>query len=100
MFNLKEQLINMSKQVDKTVEHIRELQHRLSCVENNLQYIKVMQALKKSLDKFYDLLKNDPQLQREYEASYLSFFYTGCGFSLYDRVCNSILDYRYGNRPF
>lgn len=23
-----------------------------------------------------------------------------CGFSFYDRVCNSILVYEYGNRPF
>lgn len=90
----------MSKQVDKTVKHITELQYRLSCVDSNLQYIKVIQALKKSLDNFYDLLKNDQQLQREYEANYLSYFYTGCGFSLYDRVCNSIIDYKNGNKPF
>ena len=90
----------MDKQVDKTVKHITELQYRLCRVENNLQYIKVIQALKKSLDKFYDLLKNDQKLQREYEANYLSYFYTGCGFSLYDRVCNSITDYKYGNKPF
>ena len=90
----------MNKQVDRTVEHISDLQKRLSCVENNLQHIKVVQALKKSLDKFYDLLKNDQKLQREYEANYLSYFYSGCGFSLYDRVCNSILDYQGGNSPF
>ena len=90
----------MNKQVDKTVEHIKDLQNRLNHVQNNLQYIKVTQALKDSMDKFYDLLKNDQQLQCEYEATYLSYFYSGCGHCFYDRICNSILDYRYGNRPF
>lgn len=44
---------------DRIVQHIVELQYRLCQVENNLQYIKVTQALKRSLEKFYDLLMND-----------------------------------------
>jgi len=90
----------MNKQVDKTVKHISELQNRLNHVRNNLQYIKVIQALKDSLDKFYDLLNNDQNLQREYEATYLRYFFSAGGLSFYDRVCYSILDYRYGNKPF
>ena len=43
---------------DRIVQHIVELQYRLCQVENNLQYIKVTQALKRSLEKFYDLLMN------------------------------------------
>ena len=41
----------MSKQIDKLIEHIRELETRLGEVDNNLRYIKVVQALKYSLEK-------------------------------------------------
>ena len=90
----------MDKQIDKLINHIRDLENRLGEVDNNLRYIKVVQALKLSLDKLDDMLKDNATLQREYQAIYLSYFYTGCGFSFYDRVCNSILEYQYGNRPF
>ena len=90
----------MNKQIDRLIEHIRELEVRLGEVDNNLRYIKVIQALKHSLDKLDNMLKDDTALQREYQAIYLSYFHTGCGFSFYDRVCNSIFDYKYGNRPF
>lgn len=86
--------------IDKTIQHIVELQYRLFQVENNLQYIKATQALKRSLDKLYDLLKNDQNLQQQYQSTYLCYFYTGCGHSLYDRVCNSLIEYRNGRRPF
>ena len=90
----------MDKQIDKLIEHIRNLENRLGEVDNNLRYIKVVQALKHSLEKLDDMLRNNPELQREYQAAYHSYFYTGRGFSFYDRICNSILDYKYGNRPF
>ena len=78
----------MDKQIDKLIDHIRDLENRL------------VQALKHSLDKLDDILRNSQELQREYQATYHRYFYTGCGFSFYDRICNSILDYKYGNRPF
>ena len=90
----------MDKQIEKLIEHIRELEARLGEVDNNLRYIKVVQALKHSLEKLDNMLKDNTTLQREYQAIYLSYFHTGCGFSFYDRVCNSILEYQYGNRPF
>ena len=101
----------MDKQIEKVIKHIKDLENRLSDisllmknrlghVDNNLRYIKVIQALKYWLEKFADLLSNNQALQEEYQATYLSYFYTGCGFSFYDRVCNSILEYKYGNRPF
>ena len=86
----------MNKQIDKLVKHIRELEARLGEVDNNLRYIKVIQALKHSLEKLDNMLKDNAT----YQAIYLSYFYTSCGFSFYDRVCNSILEYQYGNRPF
>ena len=70
----------MDKQIDKLIKHIRNLENRLGEVDNNL--------------------RNNQELQREYQAIYHRYFYTGCGFSFYDRICNSILDYKYGNRPF
>ncbi len=85
---------------DRTIQHIVELQYRLCQVENNLQYIKVTQALKKALDKFYTMLMNDQQLMIQYQSTYIGYYYTGCGHSLYDRVCNSIIEYKNGNRPF
>ena len=90
----------MDKQTEKVIKHIKDLENRLGHVDNNLRYIKVIQALKYWLEKFADLLSKNQALQEEYQATYLSYFYTGCGFSFYDRVCNSILEYKYGNRPF
>ena len=90
----------MDKQIDRLIEHIRELEARLGEVDNNLRYIKVVQALKHSLEKLDNMLKDNTALQREYQAIYLSYLCTGCGFSFYERLCNSILDYKYGNRPF
>lgn len=90
----------MDKQIDKLIDHIKDLENRLGEVDNNLRYIKVVQALKHSLDKLDDMFRNNQELQHEYQAAYHSYFYTGRGFSFYDRICNSILDYKYGNRPF
>lgn len=59
--------------------------------ENNLQYIKALQSL-----KFWLLHLSMFQNSTEYE----SYFFTGCGFSFWDRVNNSILEYQYGNKPF
>lgn len=90
----------MDKQIDKLINHIRELEHRLGEVDNNLKYIKVIQALKYSLDRFDDILKDNKDLQYRYHTAYVGYFYSSYGFSFYDRVCNSILDYKYGNKPF
>ena len=60
----------MDKQIDKLINHIRDLENRLGEVDNNLRYIKVVQALKHSLDKLDDMLRNNQELQREYQAIY------------------------------
>lgn len=59
----------MNKQIDNVVAHIRDLERRLGEADNNLRYIKVVQALKKSLDKLYSLLLRDTALQREYQST-------------------------------
>ena len=86
--------------IDNAISHITELQERLCCCENNLQYIKRLQALKYWLHQFDSLLDKAGRRKGEYAAVYESYFYACCGFSFYDRVCNSILVYEYGDRPF
>lgn len=49
----------MDKQIDKLIDHIKDLENRLGEVDNNLRYIKVVQALKHSLDKLDDMLRNN-----------------------------------------
>ena len=89
----------MKKQIERTILHIRDLERRLGEVDNNLRYIKVVQALRKAMDNLYILLL-DTAMQRKYQSTYMVYFYNDGGFSRYDRVCNSILEYKNGNRPF
>ena len=88
------------KKIDKTITHIKELERRLGEVDNNFRYIKAVQVLKKSLDNLYALLLSDTAMQRKYQSTYMVYFYNGGGFSRYDRVYNSLLEYKNGNRPF
>ena len=55
----------MDKQIDKVIQHIKDLENRLGYVDNNLRYIKVIQALKYWLEKFAELLSNNQALQIE-----------------------------------
>ena len=79
------------------INHIEDLSDRLSYVENNLQYIKVLQALKMWLIRFGEMLTDE---ERVNSVDYEKWFLTGCGFSFFDRVNNSIIEYENGNRPF
>ena len=56
----------MKKQIERTILHIRDLERRLGEVDNNLRYIKVVQALKKAMDNLYILLL-DTAMQRKYQ---------------------------------
>ena len=76
----------MKKQINRTISHIRDLERRLNEADNNLRYIKVVQALKKSLDKLYSLLLRDTALQREYQSTYINYFYGG-SLSFYNLIC-------------
>ena len=75
----------MKKQIEKTISHIKDPERRLGEVDNNLRYIKVVQALKKSMDNLYALLLLDTAMQRKYQSTYMVYFYNGGGFSRYDR---------------
>ena len=86
--------------MDKIIQHIKDLENRLGYVDNNLRYIKVIQALKYWLDKFDNQLSKEERIKGEFAAIYESYFCSGGGFSFYDISSNSILEYKYGNRPF
>ena len=60
----------MKKQIERTISHIRDLERRLNDADNNLRYIKVVQALKKSMDNLYALLLVDTALQREVKENF------------------------------
>ena len=53
------------KDIENTVNHITALQERFCCAENNLQYIKRLQALKHWLHKFDSLLDRVSRQQGE-----------------------------------
>ena len=88
------------QQLDNAIEHIISLQEKLNSSENNLQYIKRLQALKRWLQKFDNLLDESSKLNGEYAAIYESYFHSCHGLSFYDRVHYSIVAYQYGEKPF
>lgn len=88
------------KKTENAIKHITTLQESLSNSESNLQYIKRLQALMYWLHKFDSYLDSDNRQKGQFAAIYESYFYTGCGFSFYNRICNSITAYQYGERPF
>lgn len=89
-----------TRKIESAIQHIATLQESLCYCENNLQYIKRLQALKYWLHKFDSFLDRTSRQHGEFAAVYESYFCSGCGFSFYERVCNSITVYEYGERPF
>lgn len=87
------------KKMKRLLAHIEDLEERLCEADNNLRYIKVLKALKLHLERLSALFDKCPE-GRAHSYDYARYFTTGAGWSFYDRVCNSILDYQYGNRPF
>lgn len=87
------------RKIKKLLAHIEELEARLCCADSNLRYIKVLKALKLHLERLSDLFGNE-EVAIAHQYEYARYFINGCGWSFYERVCNSILDYQYGNRPF
>lgn len=81
----------MKHSLNHIVAKIETANEKLCQSENNLQYIKSLQSL-----RFW--LLHLAMFQNSIE--YLAYFYTGAGFSFWDRVNNSILEYQYGNKPF
>ena len=86
--------IVMDKKKEYIIRKIECLKDAICHCENNLQYIKRLQALK------YWLLKLDVLLDNSNDRIYREYFYSDKGHSFFDRVCLSIADYQYGNKPF
>ena len=59
----------MDKQIDNVIQHIKDLENRLGYVDNNLRYIKVIQALKYWLDKFDNQLSEEERIKGEFARS-------------------------------
>lgn len=83
----------------KAVEKAEYYSDKLSQADSNLLYIKALNACWRWL-KIADDNYNDETASDMDKVVYQQIFISGCGFSFYDRVNNSILDYKYGNRPF
>ena len=60
--------------IENAINHITSLQEKLCYCENNLQYIKRLQALKYWLHKFDSFLDRNSRLHGEYAAVYESYF--------------------------
>ena len=80
----------MDKKKETMVSKIEYLKETICHCENNLQYIKRLQALK------YWLLKLDVLLDNSNDEIYRKYFYSDKGHSFFDRICLSITDYQYG----
>ena len=81
----------MAHTLNQIMSKIDMANEKLCNSENNLQYIKALKSM-----RFWLLRLSMFQNSKEYEM----YFFTYCGFSTWDRVNNSILDYQYGNKPF
>ena len=88
------------KKIDYIISKIETAEEKLCQADNNLRYIKALQALKYWLIKLDSMLTEKDRESGKYSAKYMAYFYCGAGFSFFDRVQNSILEYNYGVRPF
>ena len=86
------------KTLKNILQKIETAETNLSHADNNLRYIKALQSLKFWLLKLDAMAQESPTVAQS--GQYLQMFYTGAGFSYFDRVQNSILEYNYGVKPF
>ena len=86
------------KQFNLILQKIESAESKLIQSDNNLRYIKALQSLKFWLLKLDAMAQESPAVAQS--GQYMQLFYTGAGFSTFDRVQNSILEYNYGVKPF
>lgn len=87
------------KKIDRIILKIETAEEKLCQADNNLRYIKALQALKYWLIKFDDMLTDKERERGKYSAYYEAYFISGC-FSFFSRINNSIIEYNNGVRPF
>ena len=88
----------MTKKFNFILQKIEDANNKLMRSETNLRYIKALQSLKFWLLKLDAMAQESPTVAQS--GQYMQMFYTGAGFSYFDRVQNSILEYNYGVKPF
>lgn len=88
----------MTKKFNFILQKIEDANNKLMSSETNLQYIKALKSIKFWLLKLDAMAQESPTVAQS--GQYLQMFYTGAGFSYFDRVQNSILEYSYGVKPF
>ena len=88
----------MTKKFNFILQKIDDANNKLMRSETNLQYIKALKSIKFWLLKLDAMAQESPTVAQS--GQYLQMFYTGAGFSYFDRVQNSILEYNYGVKPF
>ena len=86
------------KQFNFIIQKIESAESKLMRSDNNLRYIKALQSLKFWLLKLDAMAQESPAVAQS--GQYMQLFYTGAGFSFFDRVNNSLLLYGYGLKPF
>ena len=86
------------KQFNFILQKIESAESKLMQSDNNLRYIKALQSLKFWLLKLDAMAQESPAVAQS--GQYMQLFYPGAGFSFFDRVQNSILEYNYGVKPF
>lgn len=79
------------------IERFEYHEQRFADAQNNRQYITALRGMLRWLEEFSNLLNAQERLA---SAEYEAYFFTGCGFSVFDRIQISIADYEYGNHPF
>ena len=88
----------MTKKFNFILQKIESAESKLMQSDNNLRYIKALQSLKFWLLKLDAMAQESPAVAQS--GQYMQLFYTGAGFSFFDRVNNSLLEYGYGVKPF
>lgn len=97
----------LRKALTKRVIFIHEAQRRVDRADNNIDYIRNLYALKKHLETYEYMLRQleqitsiNEQVDGRYAGQYQALF-KACAwtFSYYDRVLNSITEYK-TNKPF
>ncbi|MCQ2197618.1 MAG: hypothetical protein MJZ60_08880 [Bacteroidaceae bacterium] len=94
------------KENERCIERIQFHEEQLSKADNNHKYITALHWLRFWLQRFsnnaYRAQQDSvcPEIHPVNNAYYLQLFTTGCGFSFYARVNNSITAYEIGERPF
>lgn len=73
---------------------------KLCEADNNLRFIKAVKSMLFWLNRFDSLLTDEQRRDGEFSAIYQALFTSCCGFSTFERLQNTILDYTYGNKPF